>query len=79
MYCTVLYCTVQDLSVSEGADRETAVRVCGQYGARLLSTSELQERPDLLDHFREERRDFQCSQPLGYWLREGFKNSSSID
>merc|ERR1719192_962304 len=46
----------QDLNVSGGVDYEAADAVCAQYGARLVSSSSLEERQDLLEFYRNKRR-----------------------
>ena len=40
---------MQDLSVFDGVDIEAAEAVCAQYGARLVSSSSLEEMQDLLE------------------------------
>ena len=40
---------MQDLSVFDGVDIEAAEAVCAQYGARLVSSSSLEEIQDLLE------------------------------
>ena len=40
---------MQDLSAFDGVDIEAAVAVCAQYGARLVSSSSLEEMQDLLE------------------------------
>ena len=63
---------MKELEVSGGVTLETAQAVCAQYGAGLVTASSLDQRTDLLDQVREERRS-QCWEEgrggLGYWLR----------
>ena len=40
---------MQDLSVFDGGDMEAEGAVCAQYGARLVSSSSLEEIQDLLE------------------------------
>ena len=68
---------MQDLSVSSGVESSAAGDICAQYGARLVSSSSLAERQDLLDLVRErqrEREEDDCSSHpggLAFWLRPG--------
>ena len=64
--------------MSGGVDVEAAEDICAQYGARLVSSSSLEERQDLVELYRErgrERVESSCSSsPPGgqaYWLRPG--------
>ena len=63
--------------MSGGVDVEAAEDICAQYGARLVSTSSLEERKDLVELYRERGREVtesdcsSSSSPGGqaYWLR----------
>ena len=56
--------------MSGGVDYEAAEAVCAQYGARLVSSSSLEERQDLLEYYRNKREESDCSaDSQAYWLR----------
>ena len=56
---------MQDLSVFGAVESEVVEAVCAQYGARLVSSSSLEERQDLLEYYRNKRgrklEDYDCS------------------
>ena len=46
---------MQDILVSGGVESEAAEAVCAQCGARLVSSSSLEQRQDLLEFHRNKR------------------------
>ena len=61
---------MQDLIVSGGVESEAAEAVCALCGARLVSSSSLKERQDLLEFFSNKRgRELYDSQAKSDFIR----------